>query len=582
MTHLLRRLGIPAALAVAALAPMDVASGQAPATPKTGMVCTPQNAGGSTYDLWASGGYMQTPDGNSVYMWSYQDAAGDASFQTPGPVLCVTEGQTVSITLHNALPEASSIVFPGQDTEVAATGGTPGLLTTEAASNATATYTFVAGKPGTYLYESGSDVSKQIEMGLYGALIVRPSAHQSWAYNSSSTAFDPSREYLLLLAEIDPDLHHAVEVASNPNAPAYDFTAVHNRYFTINGRSFPDTIQDNDSVLLPSQPYGSLVRIQPNTPGNTQPALIRMINAGVDNHPFHPHGNHTREIAQDGRLLVAPGGATASTEHFAETIGAGQTMDYLLRWDTQSTDSSGQPYNDYWDPNSNPLPVAQPNYRNLTFKDAHTWYSGNPYLGYKGTMPSGTSSLNICGEWYFPLHSHALNEFSNFDQGFGGMGTLLRVDPAGGCFAAATATKILSGTLNAGSYANLAIDDGKLYKVNSTTTGATRVADWYGQFGGLPAGATNLAITYKGSNSSSASQTVYLWDWTTSSWTQLSGPTSVGTSDVTVTPSVISLPANYIGTGTKHGMVRIRVRNSKASTSFVTRGNLMKIVYDAP
>ena len=48
-------------------------------------------------------------------------------------------------------------------------------------------------------------------MGLYGALIVRPSAGADFAYNSPATAFDPAREFLLLLNEIDPDLHHAVE-----------------------------------------------------------------------------------------------------------------------------------------------------------------------------------------------------------------------------------------------------------------------------------------------------------------------------------------------------------------------------------
>ena len=37
--------------------------------------------------------------------------------------------------------------------------------------------------------------------------------------------------------------------------------------------------------------------------------------------------------------------------------------------------------------------MPQPNYRNLTFKDGNTWYSGSPYLGYKGTLPTGTDSL---------------------------------------------------------------------------------------------------------------------------------------------------------------------------------------------
>src|SRR5262249_8531500 len=191
------------------------------------------------------------------------------------------------------------------------------------------------------------------------------------------------------------------------------------------------TIQDNGSGLLPNQPYGALVRLQPNSAADNQPALIRMINVGALNHPFHPHGNHTKQIAQDGRL-VAP------TEHFGETIASGPTEDFLLRWDDV----------DQWNPTSNPLPVAQPNYRNVFFKDGNTWYSGSPYLGYKGTLPVGTTSQNACGEWYFPLHSHALNEFTNYDQGFGGMGTLLRVDPPGGCFAAASSTNIVGGTLN--------------------------------------------------------------------------------------------------------------------------------------
>jgi hypothetical protein len=574
-----RRLGVVMVLALGA-ASIALAQGPAAAlpagAPKLGVVCTPGTVSGAThtFNLVAKTGYVDTPDGNSVFMWSYAnaDAPDNGHFQEPGPVLCVTEGQTVVVNLSNTLPERSSIVFPGQDAEVSASGGVAGLLTTEAgATNGTVTYSFTAGSPGTYLYESGTDPSKQIEMGLYGALVVRPNATTcpvvagtDCAYGAS-TRFDPKREYLLLLNEIDPDLHHAVETGGT-----YDFNAKHNRYFTINGREFPDTVQDNGTDLLPNQPYGALVRLQPNTPTNTQPALLRMLNAGTDNHPFHPHGNHTREIAQDGRTL-------ASTEHFGETIGAGQTIDYLLRWDDQ----------DNWNPNSNQLPVAQPNYRNLTFKDGNTYYGGSPYLGYKGTLPTGTTSQNVCGEWYFPLHSHALNEFTNFDQGFGGMGTLLRVDPPGGCFAFPSSSRILAGTLNSGSVGNLALDDGRYYKINSTTTG-TRTTDWYGQISGVPAGAANLKVTYNGNNTVNASQTLHVWNWTTSAWVQIAGPTTVGTADVTVGPvAVPAAPAagswaSYVGTGVNKGLVRVRVLTTGGATNFVTSADLMTLVYDAP
>jgi Multicopper oxidase len=474
MTRKMRRLGTILALAACSLLAVPWHGVALPVGfAKIGMVCTPGVASGGThtFNLVAKTGYIETPDGNSVFMWSYAngDAPDNGHFQSPGPVLCATQGETVVVNLTNTLPEASSVVFPGQQ-GVTASGGASGLFTQEAAaSGGTVSYTFTASSPGTYLYESGSDVAKQIEMGLYGALIIRPTAGANFAYGSS-TPFDPSREYVLLLADIDPFLHHAVETGTT-----YDFNSRNNRYFTINGRSFPDTVQDNGSALLPNQPYGALVRVQPNTAANTQPAMIRLINAGVDNHPFHPHGNHTTQIAQDGRLLTSPTGAPAYTEHFGETIGAGQTEDFLLRWDDQ----------DHWAPGTNPLPVPPPNYRDVTFKDGNTWYGGSPYLGYKGTLPTGTTTQNICGEWYFPWHSHALNEFTNFDEGFGGMGTLLRVDPPGGCFASASSTNIVGGTLKSGSPSALAAADTAYYQVNPKVTTLTS---------GRTAGQTTLLV----------------------------------------------------------------------------------------
>jgi FtsP/CotA-like multicopper oxidase with cupredoxin domain len=564
--------------------------------PRIGMVCNPGTVSGTThtFNLVAKTGYIDTPDGNSVFMWSYAnaDAPDNGHFQSPGPVLCATQGETVVVHLTNNLAEPTSIVFPGQDAQVTATGGAAGLLTTEAAATTgTVTYTFTAGSPGTYLYESGSDIGKQLEMGLYGALIVRPTTGANYAYGTT-TQFDPSREYLLLLSEIDPDLHHAVETGGT-----YDINSRRDRYFAVNGREFPDTIQDNGTALLPNQPYGSLVRIQPNSATNPQPALIRMINAGALNHPFHPHGNHTTQVAQDGRPLLSPGGGSAATEHFGETIASGQTQDFLLRWDDQ----------DNWDPTTKQLPVPLPNYRNVFFKDSNTWYSGSPYLGYKGTLPTGVTSQNICGEWYFPWHSHALNEFTNFDAGFGGMATLLRVDPPGGCFASSTSTNIIGGVLKGGAAGDLGVDDTKYFMVNPRTTtqtsattagqttitvasaagfptsgtyyvridnevlqvtggqgtttwtvtrgqlsttaathasGATITAlatDWYAGFTSLPVGAQNLKVTYKGENcgtttattctaisSNLPQQTVKICDWTIAGAAGCSTATSSG------------------------------------------------------
>ncbi len=99
--------------------------------------------------------------------------------QVPGPTLIVTEGQTVTVNLQNGLPTAAgntSILFPGFN--VTASGGARGVLTQEAAAGGTVTYTFIANSPGTHAYYSGTQGDLQIEMGMYGAIIVLPATPQ--------------------------------------------------------------------------------------------------------------------------------------------------------------------------------------------------------------------------------------------------------------------------------------------------------------------------------------------------------------------------------------------------------------------
>ena len=382
--------------------------------------------GGPSFDLWATDGRVDMPDGNSVYVWGFvPDASSEA--WSPGPNLCVNEGDTVSVTLHNKLDEDVSIVFPGQEDVQA--GGAPSqpqfdgsnnltsLAQAASANGGTLTYSFTAGKPGTYLYESGTDPQKQVQMGLAGALIVRPAGHPDWAYNDSSTAFDPDREYLMLLQEIDPALHEAVE-AGRP----YDISKFHPRYWTINGRSFPDTLAPNDARYLPNQPYGAMVTVEPfDQSSNPLPALIRYANAGMNDHPIHPHGNHVRLIAHDGYLLKNDSGGDLSYEKFTQVINSGQTWDGLFKWTDLENWSS-----------SNPVPVQLPGKKNVAYGE-HNLYSGTPYLGEQEDMPPSANPHNECGEYYFIAHSHAAYEMQNWDQGMGGMTTFFRIDPPGGC-----------------------------------------------------------------------------------------------------------------------------------------------------
>jgi hypothetical protein len=594
MTTMVRRanrlLGLTLALgcAYAVIGAVTAFAAVAP----TGMICT----NGPNFTLRATTGHIDTPDGNTVLMWSYANQApGSLTFQLPSPVLCVNQGDTVTITLNNTLSEPTSIVFPGQ-TGVTSTGS-PGLFTNEAPAGGSATYTFTASEPGTYLYESGTSPEKQVEMGLYGALVVRPAGHPDWVYADSSTKFNTSREYLVLIHDIDPDLHHNVELGL-----PYDFPALHFRYWTVNGRMFPDTIANNGASWLANEPYGSLVRTKPFDPVlNPLPAAVRIVNAGLANHPFHPHGFHLRVIARDGRMIKTPSGADGSTEHFGDTVAAGSAQDALFTYVDKDKFCSGTSCTAAGYSSSNALPLTLPNYRDLFFKDAQTFYSGSPYLGVKDTLPVGVISYNVCGEFYFPWHSHALNEFVNYDVPFGGLATLLRVDPLPGCTSFPTQVKIIatppnttpvSGSLGSGTFSNLSLDDTSYYAVKSTATAIGPVpnsfkADWYAGFTGVATGASNLRVSVKDKCSLTAcTQSILVWNWRTKLWVPLDAR-SVGTTDVAVND--LAVPAgpsagkwsDYIGTGQQIGQVQVRVYNQAAGV-FTESGNFMKLVYDAP
>ncbi|HSJ57497.1 MAG TPA: multicopper oxidase domain-containing protein [Anaerolineae bacterium] len=400
--------------------------------PEHGMVCTTNPS--ATFTLTAIDGVISTPDGNMVYMWGY--AEGGHPFQHPSPVLCVNEGDTVTIVLNNTLDHDVSIVFPGQEDVLA--DGLPSqpvydiggelisLAPVAAANGGSMTYTFVASKPGTYLYESGTDPLVQVNMGLFGALVVRPAAHPNWAYNevvstgtvTYTTQFNPDAEFIMLLSEIDPMLHAAVE-----NNLPYDMTNYRSRYWMINGRSFPDTVAPNGADWLPSQPYGALVHIYPfnDDPAAGEayypdPALIRYLSVGTENYPHHPHGNHGRIIARDGNVLVSSGGQDMSYEKFTVVVGPGETHDELFMW----TDVEG------YDPVTNPIPVTIPQLQNLTFG---TFYSGSPYLGNTDTLPVGSQALNACGEYYHISHNHALQQITAWGVVLSGHITFTRIDP---------------------------------------------------------------------------------------------------------------------------------------------------------
>lgn len=268
----------------------------------------------------------------AITMWGFAkcDAAfaNCSSVQVPGPTLTATAGQSLSITLMNNLngryKEPVSLVIPGlikamtpvwidpvvrpfnPSAPAVATGNRPVPATpanqndpayryrvrsfdaeTPADATTTTTYTWAAAnvKEGTYLYQSGTHPSVQVQMGLYGPLIVYPGAGQAFGApgsvyaaaatqggNAARPAVAYDTEAVILFSEIDPALHDAIATGHygptppllNPQANWMTSTANYTpRHFLVNGAPYSPT--------SPAIPAGNL----------GQTVLLRFLNAGL-------------------------------------------------------------------------------------------------------------------------------------------------------------------------------------------------------------------------------------------------------------------------------------------------------------
>jgi FtsP/CotA-like multicopper oxidase with cupredoxin domain len=339
---------------------------------------------GPTFNLTAQTAYLTQPDGQMIYSWGYGCSTSPTGFapamsgqtcntmQVPGPTLIVTEGQTVTVTLTNGLPTSAgntSILFPGFN--VTATGGVAGLMAQEAIPGGAVTYTFTAGSPGTRSYYSGTQSDLQVEMGLYGAVIVLPSSVPAVcttpairtnlygipnyastngigterdfrlaasAYDHAKTCYD--REYLFQFSEMDPNIHKQALAQSTRTCTgcmSVPTEPYHPAYFMINGRSMPDDMDPNYAAEYPHQPYNGNPHMHPG-----ELVLLRIIGQGRWQHPFHEHANHVRILARDGNLILSATDSTqlAGPALFTTTTTPGLAMDGIfyytgrgLNWD---------------------------------------------------------------------------------------------------------------------------------------------------------------------------------------------------------------------------------------------------------
>jgi len=301
-----------------------------------------------TYTLRVGMDNLIMPDNAVIPVWKIANVGTDNVLGFPGPTLVGNVGDNLVITLVNGLPADNtpvgtgngiSIVIPGLGTPVVENpAGTPlaqqgpafvipvvdnvplppravSYTQMTPANNGTRSYRFALSKPGTFLYQSGADPSVQVQMGIYGALIVRP-ANPAQAYpptaTNPNTVFD--NEAVLLYSAIDPFLH--IAVADNTfGTEAFPTTFRYEpKYFLINGKPYqnqPDPLVQHHDPL----PIGS--------PGGNG-TLLRFLNADLAAHAPSFPDTYVSVIGEDANLLPYP------RVHHSVLLTTGKTLDVLL------------------------------------------------------------------------------------------------------------------------------------------------------------------------------------------------------------------------------------------------------------
>jgi FtsP/CotA-like multicopper oxidase with cupredoxin domain len=197
------------------------------------------------FELTSSVIQWEYAKGQKVEAWAYNE-------QVPGPELRVTEGDKVRVIVKNQLPESTAVHFHGV-LVVNAMDGVPFITQKPIKPGASFTYEFTAKNPGSHMYHSHHNSTKQVGKGQLGAFIIEPKD------KSKDPAFD---------------VEHTMVLNDQLGG------------FTINGKGFPATA--------------------PIVVKKGQKLRIRYMNEGQLIHPMHLHGLPQLLFAKDGWNLSQP------------------------------------------------------------------------------------------------------------------------------------------------------------------------------------------------------------------------------------------------------------------------------------
>jgi FtsP/CotA-like multicopper oxidase with cupredoxin domain len=310
----------------------------------------------------------------------------------PAPLMAIDEDDEFFLTLTNVgmimrpdLFEQHTVHFHGYPNASSFYDGVPDA---SVAINigGSFTYYYLAPDAGTYFWHCHITPPEHLQMGMVGQIYVRPrqdrvpvgsglyaalqqqqlnlrtacnsatdilctnplppsnavnrAATGNYAYNDGdgSTYYDV--EYPIQIHGFDPNFHF-VGMTFNPEG----FTDMKDKYFLLNGRSYPDTVtagpmqtQSTDGANHFSQPLPSIINI---TAG--QKALLRISDLDVTEYQtLASLGIPMKVIGYNAKLLRDQAGNNMYYNTNSITLGGGESLDVILDASDTTTYQSGQ------------------------------------------------------------------------------------------------------------------------------------------------------------------------------------------------------------------------------------------------
>jgi FtsP/CotA-like multicopper oxidase with cupredoxin domain len=299
----------------------------------------------------------------------------------PAPMIAIDEGDELFLTLTNVgqimrpdLFEQHTVHFHGYPNASAFYDGVPDASVAINVGGSF-TYYYLAPEAGTYMWHCHISPPEHLQMGMVGQLYVRPrqntvsgalrtalqtanqisatsgtgvacndilcagqtplppantvtASGKNYAYNDGdgTTAYDV--EYPIQMHGFDPNFHF-VGMTFNPES----FADNKDKYFLLNGRSYPDTInpdplstQASDGTPHFSQPLPTLI----NIPVGGK-ALLRISDLNVtEYHTLASLGIPMHVIAVNARLLRDMDGNNLYYDTNSITLAGGESIDVIL------------------------------------------------------------------------------------------------------------------------------------------------------------------------------------------------------------------------------------------------------------